>query len=89
MKSNNTNTQSIVIGNSTEFEKDLTFEVSKNYIITTKVTYKKGDVIESLVRQINKLQREVKALENSSLNINPDVLSELWDNEEDDKWNGY
>ena len=89
MRNNNTNTQSVIISNVNDFEKDLTFEVSKNYTITTKVTYKKGDVIESLIKQINKLQQEVTALKDSSVNISSDVLSELWDNEEDDKWNEY
>lgn len=89
MKNNINNSQSIILSNSTEFEKDLTFEVSKNYTITTKVTYKKGDVIETLMKQINKLQQEVIVLQNSSLNLSSDSLSELWDNNEDERWNGY
>ncbi|MCX6742063.1 MAG: hypothetical protein NTX24_02720 [Candidatus Pacearchaeota archaeon] len=89
MKNNNANSQHVIVGNANEFEKDLTFEVSKNYTITTKVTYKKGDVMESLIKQIRKLQQEVTVLKNNTLNISFGVLSELWDNKEDDKWNEY
>lgn len=75
---------------STELDEELTFEFSKDIKVTTKMNYKKGDVIETLIEKIKLLEKEVSRLgKNVILISSSDSLTELWDNEYDERWNKY
>ena len=70
-----------------ELDKELTFEVSKDVKVTTKITFRKGDVIDHLTSRIKNLENEVKILNKNSKIISDDALTKLWDNENDQRWN--
>lgn len=70
----------------TELDKDFTFEVSKDVKVTAKITYKKGDVIEMLTTRIRKLETEVNNLNRQKCFVVEDSLRELWENEDDARW---
>ena len=42
-----------------ELDKELTFEVSKDVKVTTKITFRKGDVIEKLIKRIVDLENKI------------------------------
>lgn len=83
------NSEQKVILQTNEFDQDLTFEISKDVKVTTKLTYKKGDVVEYLVEKIKKLESEVNRLSQNSGKFTEEVLSELWNNEYDSRWDKY
>jgi len=70
----------------TELDKDITFEVSKDIKITARLTFKKGDIIGQLVNRIKRLENEVEKLNKEKIFIIEDSLKELWENEEDARW---
>ena len=81
------NKNSMLTLQETELDKDITFEVSKDVKVTTRLTFRKDDVIEQLVNRIRKLENEVKRFSKDNLIISEDALTKLWDNEDDRRWN--
>lgn len=75
--------------NNCELEKDLTYEVSKEVKMVMKFNYKKEDLIGFLIEEVNKLKKQVEWLEDKKNIITQDDLVDLWDNEQDDRWNKY
>ena len=69
-----------------ELDEELTFEVSKQMKVTTRVRYKKGDVIESLVNQIEGLKKEIDSIKGTKHLVTEEVLIKEWDNEDDSRW---
>lgn len=69
-----------------ELDKELTFEISKDVKITTKITFRKGDVIDQLTNRIKELERKVNTLNKNNVTISEDALTKLWDNENDRRW---
>jgi len=76
----------ILLVQDSELDKDITFEVSKDVKITTRLTFKKGDIIEQLIDRIKKLENEVERLNRQKTFIIEDSLKELWENEDDARW---
>ena len=70
-----------------ELDKELTFEVSKDVKVTTKITFRKGDVIDHLTSRIKELEKKVNTLNKNNVIISEDALTKLWDNENDRRWN--
>lgn len=69
-----------------ELNKEVIYEVSKDLKITTKLTFRKGDLIEQLMEKIQKLENDFKKINICKTNVIEDSLRELWENEFDDKW---
>ena len=69
-----------------DLDKDITFEFSKDVRMTTKVSFKKGDIIEQLLNRIDNLEKEVSKLDKQKIICAGDSLTELWENEDDAKW---
>jgi len=70
-----------------DFEQDITFEVSKEVIVVTKMKYRKNDIIGQLVKEINNLKNQVQDLNEKRIPTTKEDLVKLWDNEYDDQWN--
>ena len=70
-----------------DFEQDITFEVSKEVTVVTKMKYRKDDIIGQLVTEINNLKNQVQDLKNKRVPTTKEDLVKLWDNEYDDQWN--
>lgn len=69
-----------------ELYKEVIYEVSKDLKITTKLTFRKGDLIEQLMEKIQKLENDFKNINICKTNVIEDSLREIWENEFDDKW---
>jgi len=72
---------------SNELDRDMIFEVSEEIKVTTKIKYKKGDIIDRLVCEINSLKSEMKQIKNKTILATKESLVNLWDNEYDEQWN--
>ncbi len=66
-----------------ELDKELIFEKQ----VITRVTFRKGDVIDQLMSRIKNLENKVKILNKNNITISEDALTKLWDNENDRRWN--
>lgn len=84
-------TQSVLNCEAENLNQELTFEVSKEVKVVTKIIFNKEDGIPLLVQEIQKLRNEVESLkkEKKPSFVANEALIELWDNEHDDKWNEY
>jgi hypothetical protein len=70
-----------------ELDEELTFEVSKHLKVTTKVKYKKGDVIESLVNEIENLKKEIDDIKKvKKVLVTEETLIQEWENKDDSRW---
>lgn len=69
-----------------ELDRELTFEVSKDVKVTTKITFRKGDIIDQLISRIKELEKRVNILNKSNVIVSEDALTKLWDNENDRRW---
>ena len=70
-----------------ELDEEMTFEVSKNLKVTTRLKYKKGDVIHSLINEINNLKKELNSIKHvQKVLVTEETLIKEWDNEDDAKW---
>jgi len=69
-----------------ELDKELIYEVSKDIKITTKLTFRKGDIIEQLMNKIQMLENDINKLKGYKSIAVEDSLKELWENGYDDKW---
>ncbi len=75
---------------------EIIFEESRDRKVVSKVIFAKEDDIGLLVREINKLRKEVDILKKEKMErerktsfVTNDSLINLWDNEYDDQWNKY
>lgn len=69
----------------TELDKDITFEISKEMRVTTKVTYNRGEIVGQLLDRIKRLEEKVEELHCRKTPLT-DSLGDLWENEYDAKW---
>jgi len=79
--------QIIEFEDNTELDREMTFEVSEEIKVTTKIKYKKGDVIDRLVCEINSLKSEIELIKDKKILATRESLVNLWDNEYDERWN--
>lgn len=80
-------TQLQIIESSTnELDQDLTFEVSKETKVFAKVVYKKGEIIDRLISEIEDLKFQVNKLKHKKVLVTEESLIKLWDNKYDDQW---
>jgi polyhydroxyalkanoate synthesis regulator phasin len=70
-----------------EMQKDVTFEVSKEITIVTKIAYRKEDAIALLTSEIQELKRQIADLKTTNVLATKESLVKLWDNKHDNQWN--
>jgi len=72
-----------------DIDKDITYEVSDDIKITTKIIYRQKNVINYLINRVRMLEEKLERLdeESNKISITEESLNELWDNKEDDSWN--
>lgn len=68
-------------------DNEISYEVTKEYKVTTKISFEKEDILQYLFSEITKLKEKVENLENEKSPIVENVLIKFWDNEYDDQWN--
>ena len=68
-------------------DNEISYEVTKEYKVTTKVSFDKDKIIPHLVSEITKLKVKVDNLEKEKSPIAENTLIKFWDNEYDDQWN--
>jgi len=66
---------------------DVTFEVSNEVRIVTKIAYRKEDAIALLTSEIQELKRQIADLKTTNVLTTKESLVKLWDNKHDDQWN--
>ncbi|MCK4937785.1 MAG: hypothetical protein KAR85_04185 [Methanosarcinales archaeon] len=70
-----------------KLDNEISYEVTKELKVTTKISFEKEDVITHLVSEIKNLKEKVGNLERERSTIAENTLIQFWDNEYDDQWN--
>ena len=73
--------------NNLEVDREVTFEVSKEVKVITRITFSRQELINYLIKEIDGLKLQVNELRNKRFLVTKESLVKLWDNEYDDKWN--
>ena len=68
-------------------DNEISYEVTKEYKVTTKISFEKEDIFQYLFSEITKLKEKVENLEKENSPIAENALIKFWDNEYDDQWN--
>ncbi|MBC2695305.1 MAG: hypothetical protein HF982_08540 [Desulfobacteraceae bacterium] len=68
-------------------DSEISYEVTKEYKVTTMISFEKDDVFQYLFSEITKLKEQVEHLEKDKSPIAENALIKFWDNEYDDQWN--
>jgi len=68
-------------------DSEISYEVTKDYKVTAKISFEKEDIFQYLLSEITKLKEKVENLENEKSPIAENALIKFWDNEYDDQWN--
>ena len=68
-------------------DNEISYEVTKEYKVTTKISFEKEAIFQYLFSEITKLKEKVENLENEKSPIAENALIKFWDNEYDDQWN--
>ncbi|MBC2698939.1 MAG: hypothetical protein HF976_14410 [ANME-2 cluster archaeon] len=80
------NPETLFIDNS-KVDNEISYEVTKEYKVTVKISFDKEDIIPFLFSEITKLKEKVEHLENEKSPIAENALIKFWDNEYDNQWN--
>ena len=68
-------------------DSEISYEVTKEYKVTTKISFEKKAIFQYLFSEITELKEKVENLENEKSPIAENTLIKFWDNEYDDQWN--
>ncbi|MCG7849415.1 MAG: hypothetical protein MIO93_09590 [ANME-2 cluster archaeon] len=68
-------------------DNEISYDVSKKYKVTVKISFDEDDIIPYLFSEITKLKEKVENLEKEKSPITENALIKFWDNEYDDQWN--
>ena len=77
----------ILFIDSSKVDNEISYEVTKEYKVTTKISFEKEDIFQYLFSEITKLKMKVENLEKEKSPIAENALVKFWDNEYDDQWN--
>ena len=68
-------------------DSEISYEVTKEYKVTTKISFENEDIFQYLFSEITKLKEKVENLEKEKTPIAENALIKFWNNEYDDQWN--
>lgn len=74
-----------------ELKEEITFDISTDQVVTAKVKYRKGDIVDQLIQEVTRLKQKVNILEEAHQGTPVDraAIQRVWDNPEDEIWNEY